>query len=84
MDKRKYKRIFTIVIDSVGVGEMEDAEKYGDKGTDTLGHISQNVPGLQIPNLQKLGMANLHNLEHVAPVDNTLGYYTKLMEASNG
>lgn len=84
MSDRKYKRIFTIVIDSVGVGEMEDAEKYGDKGTDTLGHISQNVPGLQIPNLQKLGMANLHNLEHVAPVDNTLGYYTKLKEASNG
>ena len=56
MDNRKYKRIFTIVIDSVGVGAMEDAEKYGDKGTDTLGHISQNVPELQIPNLQKLGM----------------------------
>lgn len=84
MDNRKYKRIFTIVIDSVGVGAMEDAEKYGDKGTDTLGHISQNVPELQIPNLQKLGMANLHNLEHVAPVDNPLGYYTKLKEASNG
>lgn len=84
MSDRKYKRIFTIVIDSVGVGAMEDAEKYGDKGADTLGHISQNVPELQIPNLQKLGMANLHNLEHVAPVDNPLGYYTKLKEASNG
>lgn len=84
MSDRKYKRIFTIVIDSVGVGAMEDAEKYGDKGADTLGHISQKVPELQIPNLQKLGMANLHNLEHVAPIDNPMGYYTKLNEASNG
>ena len=84
MSDRKYKRIFTIVIDSVGVGAMEDAQKYGDKGADTLGHISQKVPELEIPNLQKLGMANLHHLEHVAPVDNPMGYYTKLKEASNG
>ena len=84
MSDRKYKRIFTIVIDSVGVGAMEDAQKYGDKGADTLGHISQKVPELEIPNLQKLGMANLHYLEHVAPVDNPMGYYTKLKEASNG
>lgn len=84
MKGRKYKRIFTIVIDSVGVGAMDDAENYGDKGTDTLGHISQHVKELQIPNLQKLGMANLHKLANVAPVDNPLGYYTKLKEASNG
>ena len=51
MDNRKYKRIFTIVIDSLGVGALEDAEKYGDKGADTLGHISQNVSILCIPNL---------------------------------
>ena len=43
MTERKYKRIFTIVIDSLGVGALEDAASYGDEGTDTLGHISQSV-----------------------------------------
>ena len=84
MKERKYNRIFTIVIDSLGVGALEDAENYGDKGADTLGHISQAVSDFHIPNLQKLGMANLHKLESVEPVDNPLGYYTKLREASTG
>ena len=84
MDKRKYIRIFTIVIDSLGVGALDDAENYGDKGADTLGHISQAVSDFHIPNLQKLGIANLHELENVAPVENPMGYYTKLKEASNG
>ena len=43
MGKRKYNRIFIIVIDSLGVGALNDASAYGDAGTDTLGHISQNV-----------------------------------------
>ena len=51
---KKYKRIFTIVIDSFGAGEMPDAAQYGDEGTDTMGHISQNVDEFTIPNLQKL------------------------------
>ena len=45
MGKQKYNRIFTIVIDSLGVGALSDASDYGDAGTDTLGHISQNVAG---------------------------------------
>ena len=57
---KKYKRIFTIVIDSFGAGEMPDAAQYGDEGTDTMGHISQNVDEFTIPNLQKLGIANLY------------------------
>ena len=80
----KYKRIFTIVIDSLGVGALEDANKYGDAGSDTLGHISQKMEEFHIPNLQKLGMANLHPLKQVAPVERPLGYYTKLREASAG
>ena len=51
MHNGKYKRIFTIVVDSLGVGAAEDAEYYGDKGTDTLGHISSNVKDFHIPNL---------------------------------
>ena len=62
---KKYKRIFTIVIDSFGAGEMPDAAQYGDEGTDTMGHISQNVDEFTIPNLQKLGIANLHPLKQV-------------------
>ena len=81
---KKYKRIFTIVIDSLGVGAMPDAANFGDAGTDTLGHISEYRDKFVIPNLQKIGLANLHQLKQVAPVDNPLGYYTYLYEASNG
>ena len=80
----KYKRIFTIVIDSLGVGAEPDAAQYDDEGTDTLGHISEAKKDLHIPNLQKLGIANLHPLAHIEAVKEPLAYYTKLMEASVG
>ena len=80
----KYERIFTIVMDSLGVGALPDAESYGDLGTDTLGHISQYRDKFLIPNLQKIGMANLHPLKQVPPVEKPLGYYTYLHEASTG
>ena len=71
---KKYKRIFTVVIDSLGVGALPDAANYGDAGTDTLGHISQTMDSFRIPNLRKLGMANLHPLKQVAPAEKPLGY----------
>ncbi len=80
----KYKRIFTIVVDSLGVGALPDAGEYGDAGADTLGHISQYRDGFYIPNLQKLGMANLHPLKQVEAVETPLGYYAYLYEASTG
>ena len=80
----KYKRIFTIVIDSLGVGALPDAGDYGDVGTDTLGHISQHIDEFNIPNLQKIGIANLHPLKQVNAVENPKGYYTYLHELSNG
>ena len=80
----RYKRIFTIVIDSLGVGAMDDAASYGDAGTDTLGHISSKMNTFQIPNLQKLGLANLHTLKQVAPVERPLGYYMKLRKPALG
>ena len=70
---RKYKRIFTIVVDSLGAGALPDAAAYGDAGTDTLGHISQSVEEFRIPNLQKLGLANLHPLKQVDAVERPLG-----------
>lgn len=81
---KKYKRIFTIVIDSLGVGALPDAADYGDSGTDTLGHISESVERFHIPNLQKLGLANLRPLVQVEPVEKPMGYYAKLREASTG
>ena len=80
----KYKRIFTIVVDSMGVGALPDAADYGDVGTDTLGHISQFRDEFNIPNLQKIGLANLHPLKQVEAVEKPLGYYTYLYEASTG
>lgn len=84
MSVKKYKRIFTIVIDSLGAGAMPDAAEYGDAGTDTLGHISESVDSFVIPNLQKLGMANLHPLKQVEAVKKPLAHYGKLREASTG
>ena len=81
---KKYNRIFTIVIDSLGVGAMPDAAQYGDAGCDTLGHIAERTENFQIPNLQKLGMANLHTLQGVAPAEKPLACHGKLREASKG
>ena len=80
----KYKRIFTIVVDSLGAGALPDAAEYGDAGTDTLGHISQSMEEFHIPNLQALGIANLHPLKQVAAVERPMGYYAYLNEASAG
>lgn len=80
----KYKRIFVIVIDSLGIGAMPDSEKFGDKDVNTLGHISQVADTFRIPNLQKLGMANLTPLKQVAALEHPLGYHGVLREKSNG
>ena len=80
----KYKRIFTIVMDSVGCGEMPDAEHYGDRGADTIGHIAKTVGGLAMPAMEKLGYGNLHSILGVEPQRDPQGYYTKMLEASVG
>ena len=79
-----YQRIFVIVLDSLGVGAMPDSKEYGDIGVDTFGHIGEKMGTMQIPNLQKLGMANLHSIPGVEPVKQPLGVYTKLRERSLG
>lgn len=81
---KKFERVFVIVLDSLGVGAMADSEKFGDVGVDTLGHISESVERFEIPNLQKLGLANLKPLVQVAPVEHPGGYYMRMNEASNG
>ena len=80
----KFRRIFVVVMDSLGVGEAEDAAQFGDVGSNTLGHISQSVETFKIPHLRKLGMANLTPLKQVEPEEQPLGYYGKLREKSLG
>ena len=80
---RKYKRVFIIVIDSLGIGAMPDAGEFGDGGADTLGHIAE-AAGLSIPNLCRLGLADLHPLQGLPPYGSPLGYRMVLEEASNG
>lgn len=81
---KKYKRVFVIVLDSLGIGAMKDSEKFGDVAVDTLGHIAESVEHLNIPNLQKMGIANLHPIKYVEKVAKPLGYYAALNEASVG
>ena len=81
---QKYQRIFVVVMDSLGIGAMPDSPEYGDVGVDTLGHISESVETFKIPNLQKLGMANLHPLKQVEAVEKPLGYFMPMKEASRG
>lgn len=80
----RYKRIFTVVLDSLGIGAMKDSPDYGDAGVDTLGHIAEETENLQIPNLQRLGMANLKSLHGIEPAKTPLGCYMRLEERSCG
>jgi phosphopentomutase len=79
----KYKRVFLIVMDSLGAGEAKDASKYNDTGSNTILHISENYK-LTIPTLQKLGYANLVKIKNVDSISNPIGKYGLLEELSVG
>lgn len=72
----QFERIFWIVLDSVGIGALPDAADYGDTGRSTLGHIAEYRP-LALPNLVRLGLANIAPLSHLAPADPPLAAYGK-------
>ncbi len=78
-----YKRIFLIVLDSIGVGEAPDAKDYGDEGANTLLHIAQAMK-LQIPHLQSLGIGNIIDLPHIPPATPPKAFFGKMQEASLG
>ncbi|ALS78345.1 phosphopentomutase [Planococcus kocurii] len=84
MTTQPFKRVHLVVLDSVGIGEAHDAEAYGDKGSDTLGHIAETVGGLTMPNMEKLGLGNIVPVKGLAHVDSPAAYYGKLQEASVG
>jgi phosphopentomutase len=79
-----YKRVFLIVMDSVGIGEAPDAEQFGDLGSNTLGHIAERMNGLNMPNMAKLGLSNISEIKGVEKAEKPLAYYTKMQEASVG
>jgi phosphopentomutase len=78
-----FSRIVWVVLDSVGIGALPDAQQYGDAGRDTLGHIAQSRP-LAIPNLVRLGLANIEPLAHLLPADAPSGCYGKGATRSPG
>lgn len=80
----KFKRIFLIVCDSMGAGYLPDADKYGDEGSNTMLHISKACDGLNIPNLNKLGINDIVDIKNTAKLDHPNSYTTTLKEASNG
>lgn len=87
MRKRRetmYKRIFLIVIDSVGVGAMPDAKSYGDEGTNTIRNISLATNGITLPTMEQLGYGHLTDILGVMPIKSPKGYYTKMAEMSVG
>ena len=77
-------RVITIVLDSVGIGEMPDAEEYGDKGSNTLVNIAKTMGGLDLPNMAKLGLGHLAEIPGVEKVENPEGVYGIMMEKSPG
>ncbi|MEW4370812.1 phosphopentomutase [Paenibacillus kandeliae] len=79
-----FKRVHLIVMDSVGIGEAPDAAEFGDVNVDTFGHIARENGGLNMPNMAKLGLSNIREIQGVPVADKPLGYYTKMQEASRG
>ncbi|MDK2887607.1 MAG: phosphopentomutase [Thermoanaerobacter sp.] len=77
-------RLTLIVLDSVGIGELPDAERYGDKGSNTLANTARAVGGLNLPNLGRLGLGNILAIEGVPPVKQPLAAYGRMAEASAG
>lgn len=84
MENNKFRRIHLIVLDSVGIGEAPDAHLFGDVGADTLGHIAERMSGLDMPNMGRLGLSNIKEVQGIAVETNPIGIYGKMQEASVG
>lgn len=81
---KPFERIFLIVLDSVGIGEAPDAEKYNDLGAHTLGNIAETVDGLSMPHMGSLGLSNIEHIKGIEIAESPKAYYTKMEEASVG
>jgi phosphopentomutase len=80
----KIERITVIVIDGVGAGELPDANKYGDSGSNTLSNTARVLGGLELPNMGEIGLGNITSIEGVPPREMTRGAYGKCQEISKG
>ena len=80
----KIKRVVIIVLDSVGIGALPDAYKYGDERSNTLANVAKAVGGLNLPNFKKMGLGNIENILGVEPVDKPTALYGKMNERSAG
>jgi phosphopentomutase len=84
MTLKQFKRIFLIVMDSVGIGEAPDAAKFNDVGSNTLGHIAEHMNGLRMPNIGKLGLSNIKEIKGISVEEAPIAHYGKMQEVSNG
>lgn len=80
----KYKRVFLIVLDSLGIGDAHDASQFDDVGANTLGHICEKVGGLDVPCLEGMGLGNIGQFQGIHALKNQLAYTARLEEVSNG
>jgi phosphopentomutase len=76
-------RVILVVLDSVGVGELPDADIYGDQGSNTIGNIIKKMPNLNLENLTSIGLGNIDGLQ-IPKIENPIGAYGKALELSPG
>src|SRR5690625_523797 len=81
---QQFKRIFLLILDSVGVGEAPDAADFDDVGADTIGHIADYMDGLKMPSMKQLGLGNIRPIKGIEEVVKPTAHYTKMEEASVG
>lgn len=81
---QQFKRIFLLILDSVGVGEAPDATDFDDVGADTIGHIADYMDGLKMPSMKQLGLGNIRPIKGIEEVVKPTAHYTKMEEASVG
>lgn len=81
---KHFKRIFLVILDSVGIGEAPDAEQYNDKGANTLGHIAEHMNGLHMPHMAALGLSNINEIQGINKASIPTAHFTKMQEASVG
>ncbi|MFG6148625.1 phosphopentomutase [Halobacillus sp. B23F22_1] len=81
---KTFERVFLIIMDSVGIGEAPDAEKFDDKGANTLGHIAEHMDGINMPHMAQLGLGNIRQIQGIEKAESPRAHYTTMVEASNG
>jgi phosphopentomutase len=78
------RKAILLVLDGVGIGELPDAADYGDEGSNTLVNMAKAVGGLNLPNLQRMGLGNIEQIEGIPPAEKPIACYGKMREVSAG